>query len=91
MYVVRCIADALSSVIFYGPPGSGKTTLASVVARHCSAAFYTLNAASASVKITARERDLKGDVVKLWQPVVMDKELEDCKRWEQEAGGAGSL
>ncbi|MEI7836281.1 MAG: replication-associated recombination protein A [Planctomycetota bacterium] len=43
-------ADTLSSVIFYGPPGSGKTTLASVVARHCSTAFYTLNAASASVR-----------------------------------------
>ena len=43
-------ADTLSSVIFYGPPGAGKTTLASVVARHCSAAFYTLNAASASVR-----------------------------------------
>lgn len=43
-------ADTLSSVIFYGPPGAGKTTLASVVARHCSAAFFTLNAASASVR-----------------------------------------
>jgi len=43
-------ADSLSSVVFYGPPGSGKTTLAWVIAGHCSAAFYTLNAASASVR-----------------------------------------
>ncbi len=43
-------ADNLSSLIFYGPPGTGKTTLASVIATHCSAGFYTLNGASASVK-----------------------------------------
>ncbi len=43
-------ADSLSSLVFYGPPGSGKTTLAHVIARTCNAAFHTLNAASASVK-----------------------------------------
>ena len=43
-------ADSLSSLVFHGPPGCGKTTLAHVIARHCSAEFYTLNAASASVK-----------------------------------------
>ena len=42
-------ADNLSSLVFHGPPGCGKTTLAHVIARHCSAEFYTLNAASASV------------------------------------------
>ena len=43
-------ADRLTSLVFHGPPGSGKTTLAAVVANHCSADFYTLNGASASVK-----------------------------------------
>ena len=43
-------ADRLSSLVFHGPPGSGKTTLAEVIAGHCSADFYTLNGASASVK-----------------------------------------
>jgi len=43
-------ADRLASVVFHGPPGSGKTTLAEVIARHCSCEFHTLNAASASVK-----------------------------------------
>ncbi|HOD83645.1 MAG TPA: replication-associated recombination protein A [Phycisphaerae bacterium] len=43
-------ADRLSSLVFHGPPGCGKTTLAQVVARHCSAEFFALNGASAGVK-----------------------------------------
>ena len=37
-------ADQLTSVIFYGPPGSGKTTLARVIASHTKSNFITLNA-----------------------------------------------
>lgn len=37
-------ADQLTSVIFYGPPGSGKTTLARVIANHTKSNFLTLNA-----------------------------------------------
>ena len=37
-------ADQLTSVIFYGPPGSGKTTLARVIANHTRSNFITLNA-----------------------------------------------
>ena len=36
-------ADRFSSLIFYGPPGVGKTTLAYVIARHTSAYFVMLN------------------------------------------------
>ena len=42
--------DSLGSVIFWGPPGTGKTTLAKVIARTTSRAFESLSAVSASVK-----------------------------------------
>ncbi len=38
------------SVIFWGPPGSGKTTLAIMIANYIDAKFYQLNAVSAGVK-----------------------------------------
>ncbi|MBR2727760.1 MAG: replication-associated recombination protein A, partial [Solobacterium sp.] len=43
-------ADRLRSLIFYGPPGSGKTTLANVIANTTSALFRQLNAADSGKK-----------------------------------------
>lgn len=43
-------SDRLSSAILWGPPGTGKTTLAQVIARHTAKAFEELSAVSASVK-----------------------------------------
>ncbi|MCB1039786.1 MAG: replication-associated recombination protein A, partial [Acidimicrobiales bacterium] len=43
-------ADRLSSVILWGPPGTGKTTLAKVIARHTERAFEVLSAVTAGVK-----------------------------------------
>ncbi len=42
-------ADQLSSVIFWGPPGSGKTTLAHLVARHTKAQFVPFSAVTGGV------------------------------------------
>ena len=39
--------DQLSSMILWGPPGSGKTTLASIIARETNAEFHALSGVSA--------------------------------------------
>lgn len=43
-------ADQLSSIILYGPPGCGKTTLAHIISKQTKAEFVQLNAVDASVK-----------------------------------------
>src|SRR5688572_18298841 len=43
-------ADRMSSVILWGPPGTGKTTLAKLIAATTSRSFETLSAVTAGVK-----------------------------------------
>ena len=40
----------LPSLIFWGPPGTGKTTLSNIIAHQSNRAFYTLSAISSGIK-----------------------------------------
>ena len=42
--------DAVSSMIFWGPPGVGKTTIANVIANHTRARFINFSAVTSGIK-----------------------------------------
>ena len=75
-------ADRLTSSIFFGPPGCGKTTLASIIAGATKAAFVQLNAVTSGVgdvrdviKNAQERRTMYG------QPTYLL--LDECHRWSK--------
>ena len=75
-------ADRLTSSIFYGPPGCGKTTLAHIIATMTRSAFVRLNAVTSGVqdvrevlKEAAERQTLYGKSTYLL--------LDECHRWNK--------
>ena len=75
-------ADRLSSCIFYGPPGCGKTSLASIIANVCSAHFEKLNAVTAGVSEVREIIRAAEERQKLYGKATFLL-LDECHRWSK--------
>ena len=87
--ILRNMIDSgnLSSFILWGPPGVGKTTLASIIAHTLEREFYTLSAVSSGVKDVrdvidkAKNKSLFSSAA---APVLFIDEIHKYRRWSLE-------
>lgn len=75
-------ADKLGSCIFFGPPGTGKTTLASIVASYTNAEFVKLNAVSSGVADAKAVIDSARNRLKMYGKKTYLL-LDECHRWNK--------
>lgn len=73
---------SVASMIFYGPPGVGKTTLSSIIANTCNGIFKKLNAVSSGVG------DAKVIIEQAKQDLTFQNKrtyllLDECHRWNK--------
>jgi len=57
--------DKIPSMIFWGPPGSGKTTLANIIAKKTGSEFVSMSAINSGVKDLRREMERAGEMSRL--------------------------
>ncbi len=75
-------ADRLTSSIFWGPPGCGKTTLASIIANATKAVFVKLNAVTSGVADVREVLKAAEDRQKMYgKPTYLL--LDECHRWSK--------
>ncbi len=74
--------DRLGSCIFWGPPGSGKTTLANVIANSTSGDFIKLNAVSSGVSDVKAVIEKAKDNLKLYGKKTFLL-LDECHRFNK--------
>ncbi len=75
-------ADMLTSSIFYGPPGCGKTTLAHIIAETTDSAFIKLNAVTSGVADVRKVIKEAEDRLKMYGKSTYLL-LDECHRWSK--------
>jgi len=74
-------SDRLPSMIFWGPPGSGKTTLAFIIAKQTKSEFYQTSAVSCGLKELKQVIDEAKENVKLGKKTIFF--LDEIHRWNK--------
>lgn len=75
------ISDQLPSMIFWGPPGSGKTTLAFIIAKHTKSEFMQFSAVASGIRALkevikkAKENEIKNKKTILF--------IDEIHRWNK--------
>lgn len=74
--------DALTSSIFYGPAGTGKTTVAHIIAQHTKKDFVSINAVSTGVsEIRNILKEAESNLLHFGKGTYLF--LDECHRWSK--------
>lgn len=75
-------ADRLGNCIFWGPPGTGKTTLAAIIANTTNADFVKLNAVSSGVSDAKKVIEEAREKLRVYGKKTYLL-LDECHRWNK--------
>jgi len=77
----------IPSMIFWGPPGTGKTTLANIIAKSQSRPFYTLSAISSGVKEVREviEKAKENNLFSKGNPILFIDEIHRFSKAQQDS------